>query len=205
MSNNINTCIFAAFQQKKEEEKKETSFAVQVDDSIGFCLSELLKTVNKYKKVDFLKADSLVSKGDILVFTKDDVRVTSVSSYLMHSRLDIPVYSLVNDYFEIVSKVEKLYKKNLPHKECEGCPYYKTSREIRDIFFDGDFISSDEKVSVFNNFVKIGYDTYDIYKKNNTKVVNIDNIIYEVIKNNKNKCFKKDSNCLKKLCHAICG
>jgi hypothetical protein len=203
MKPNIKGCIFSATFKQQREDNNHKEFIVEIDTHDEDYLESLLNVVNKYKDVNIWKANK-VRYGDFLVFTNKNI-------YVKRNNIYGKSYSLVLDYYKIKSLVEELYKKdsnNLPHKDCKDCPYYKSAKRNleKDILFDGDFIDIDEKLSIFNNFVKIGYDTYDIYNERGKKYVDIDDNEYEVIVND---IFfvppKKESICSKvKKCLKIC-
>jgi len=206
-SNNIKGCIYfkQKSQQKEEQQEKNSSkeFVVEVDDCEGDYLSALLDVINKYKGVNFFAANT-IRCGDFLVFTKNDIKIRkNWCSFCGKS------YSLIYDYYKIKDLVKKLYKKddNLPCDECKNCPYYKSARRnMKEVLFDGEFIDIDEKVSIFNNFVKIGFDTFDIFHKHGKNLVDIDDDTYEVIVNDIFiKPSKKESFCSKvKKCLKLC-
>jgi hypothetical protein len=201
MKPNIERCIFSIVQQKnKDKESKE--FVVEVDDCIGDYLESLLNIIEKHNSrgVNLRKASN-IDFGDLLVFTKNEIYIKK--NYVSNSK----VYSLVSDYYKIKEMIKNLYKDNLdnlPHKDCKNCPYYKSGKKFaKQILFDNEYIDIDEKVSIFNNFVKIGYDTFDI--KND--LVNINGTIYEVVTNDIFvKSPKKESLCsqIMKKCLKMC-
>ncbi len=196
MKINLEKCIFSMIQQK--ENIKE--FIVEVDDCLGEYLESLLNVIEKYndKGVNLRKANT-IEYGDFLVFTKNQVYIKK--NYVCTSN---KIYSLVSDYYKIKDLIKKLYKNNsdcLPYKACKNCPYYKLGKRVlKDILFDGEFIDVDEKVSVFNNFVKIGYDTYDIYTHHGKDLVEIDGIIYEI---KSNDIFVKPVRKEKSICNKL--
>jgi hypothetical protein len=199
MKNNIEISICPIIQQKEEKKDSSKEFIVKVDDFIGDYLESLLNVIDKYnnKGVNFNVANR-IETGDYIIFTKKGV-------YVKEQVYENKILSLVCDYYKVVDKIKNLYSNQdcLPHKECKDCPYYKSGKKniIKDILYDGEYISNKEKVSIFNNFVKIGYDTYNIRKNNK---VEIDNNIYEVsivdifIKPKKESICSKVCKCLKK-------
>jgi len=210
MKTNFNKCIFS-IQQDKENNKKEEQpreFIVEIDDPGTDYLESLLNIIEKYNKrgIDIRKANS-IEYGDFLVFTKNDIRLRKNNLFCNK------VLSLVGDYYKIENLIKKLYKddRNLPSEACNNCPYYKSAKKrnfTKEILIDGDFIDVDEKISVFNNFIKIGYDTYDIYDHKGKDIVDIDGTIYEVTTTDfVVKPPKKESFCSKikkNLCLKLC-
>ena len=205
---NFEGCIF--MMQQEENKKESNEFIVEVSDCGGSYISSLLNIINKRHSdgVDY-KAAKAIEYGDYLVFTKTNIYIKDGNKY-NPSKCN-KILDLIDDYYEIENLIKKLYKKSsdyLSHNDCKKCPYYKASkRQMKSVLFDGDFVDFDEKVSIFNNFVKIGYDQYDIKDKGGKSFVNIGDSIYEVISNDIFFKPKKESICskLKKKCIKICS
>jgi hypothetical protein len=180
MELNIEAFIFPIYQEKEKNNSMLQEFIVEVDDPIGYYLESLLNIIEKYNNRGVnLKTANKIEYNDCIKFTKNDIILLN-RNYNCNK-----IYSLVNDYNKIVELIKNLYKKNSTDNSYKNCPYYKNNKKstTENIFFDGVFINKNEKVSIFNNFVKIGYNTFDIYTHHNRDFVEINNNIYEIISN----------------------
>lgn len=144
---------------KSKEEKTPETFVVVVDDPIGYYLSEVVNTITEKIKMINLTA---IEKGDYLVFSKNKIELSDNMLEVAIAVGNAPVYSLVGDHGKVMKAVKAFVKANEPKKK-EFCPC--ACEAPRSIYYDGEWLNCEEKVSIFTTFVKIGYRTYPI--KNN--------------------------------------
>ena len=186
MRNNL--IIELVFQEKSH--KLPNEFVVEIDDCGSLYTKSLLNIIKKHVEIKKSTAKN-IEYGDHLVFVKDDVYVEENNSAVR--RLNLPEYSLVQQYESVEKLVNNFFKNVFISKKknhntfdfCALCPFATfcpaTSKVKDDFIYDGDYVSVDEKVSIFYNFVKVGYDQYDIYlTKSGKERVNIEDETFEI-------------------------
>jgi hypothetical protein len=160
-------------------------FAVKIDD----CGSLYLKSL-----INILKTKSVINKtalqnletGDTVVFTKNEVYVEDCVCTNLGS--NITKLSLVKDYSKVEKSIDNFFKNVFKKVEkpscCDYCKLQPTCFNTnKDRIYDGQYISIEEKVSIMYNFVKVGYEQYDIVELcNGKKYVTIEDEEFEVKK-----------------------
>jgi len=172
------------FKVAKEEIKKD--FVVLINDYGTFYTKALLDIIRKnYKNgVDENLANRL-ENGDYLFFIKDTVKVYDGKGGSSIPYTDgLRVYCLSSEFSTIKGLIEKNNK-----TKCEFCPFSMfNKRKSNNRIYDGDVINVEEKVSIFSNFVKIGYDTYPIFGETpifpffDEEYVSIEGEMYKVVR-----------------------
>jgi hypothetical protein len=161
MINIIELSVLSFLTETPKKEQLAKEFVVKVNDRGPLYIPALVKLINKYNKVA-----AKIKYGDYLVFkTKEVYRETSSNDVI---DLDLPIYKLSDDFKKIEKLInnffENVYK---PATTCDICDYCPFSTKCRrdTIIRDGEWVSSrkEEKVTIFNNYVKVGYDQYDIH------------------------------------------
>lgn len=184
--------VLAAFTQVENNLPKE--FAINVDDRGQLYLKSLIEMMKKNISVNNNTVKK-VKYGDIIVFADNDV--TREDNYREVVRRGIPILSLVTEYDKVEKAVKNFFKnvyKPVKINPCVGCPMFGLCAELQkaesksNIIYNGEYISVDEKVSIFYNFVKVGYDQYDIYEVFGSKFVDIEDEVFQV---KTDRCGKK--------------
>lgn len=187
-------------------------FAVYVDDKGRMYINALEKIIRKYVSTNSNTVKS-TKIGSVIIFGDNNV---ILGNKYDAAEAGLRTMSLSKEYDQIVKYVENYFENiyNPIPKVCQNCPLAALCEErlsqinfctkntnttpqrrnINEIIFDGDFVSMDEKVSIFNNFVKIGYDQYDIIEFLDKKVVEIEGILFEIGISNGRKALKSIAN-----------
>jgi len=194
----ILTSILISKDKKKEEPKE---FVVKMNDSVpGIYTNSILNVIKKNTNID----EEVLETNDYLVFKKNgDIDITDDYTEIYNYKL----FYLIQDYSKVESAIEAFFKNNKKEVKCpllnicpdhnnfHGCNICEHSRnqqsnkkvETKKDFcsnnkkiYDGQFVTAKEKVRIFYNFVKIGYDTYDITTIGNEEYVNIEGDLYTV-------------------------
>jgi hypothetical protein len=159
-------------------------FAVKIDDAGSLYLRSLISILEDKIVIDKSKLQRLET-GDTIVFTKEEVYVEECACTV--SSLRIPKLSLVNNYSKVVKSIENFFKNVFRSKSksncckctCVECTCANTNRKDR--IYDGQYISLEEKVSIMYNYVKVGYEQYDIIELcNGKKYVAIEGEEFEI-------------------------
>jgi hypothetical protein len=152
--------------------KFPTEFAVKIDDCGTMYLQSLVNILKTKSPIDKSQLNRL-EKGDTVVFTKNEVYVEDCPCAV--SNLRVTKLSLVKDYIKVAKSIENFFDKVFKSKKqqnncCEYCPLQSTCSNTReDRIYDGQYITLEEKVSIMYNFVKVGYEQYDIVSLCNGK------------------------------------
>ncbi len=171
--------------------KLPTEFAIEIDDRGELYLQSLTNILRDIKRIDKVALRRL-EYGDTIVFTKNEVYVET--NPRIASKLRITTLSLVNDYNKIEKTIKNFFKNTFVGKTkeepncCKYCPLKSTCyNKHDDRIYDGQYISVEEKVSIMYNFVKVGYDQYDIVNLFGNQVVTIEDELFEVKKDRNGK------------------
>ena len=166
--------VIANIEQPAEKLAKE--FVVKVNDRGSLYergekhllyKDELIKLINKYEKTNRDVANK-IKYGTYIIFKKNRVTTTNVANEAYD--YELPVYSLVEDNKKVVKTVknffENVYEEDIKTTVCGCCPLYALGicdgSDNEEIIWDGQFINVEEKVTIFDSFVKVGYSTYKI-------------------------------------------
>lgn len=173
-------------------------FIVKVNDRGPLYSKELIKLIEKYRQVNG-SATKYVKFGNYVIFEKSGVSVETDANEAADLRL--PIYKLADRYDTVVKLVNNFFQ-NVYKPKTTGCPFagtmvcaacpfsnYKTKKKEPTIIRDGHFVNVEEKVSIMYNFVKIGYDQYDIIEDwlTGTRLVEIEGNIFKVKSDYKGK------------------
>jgi hypothetical protein len=185
------------------EPKMPEKFAVYVDDKGRMYKDALVKVIGKYVNTNSNTIKN-TKIGSVIIFGNNDI----VLAYKYDAiEAGLRTMSLSEEFEQIVKYIENYFENiyNPILKACQNCPLATLCgictkntnvnntkhSNVNKIIFDGDFISMDEKVSIFNNFVKVGYDQYDITNLFGKEVVEIEGILFAVGTSNGRKALKK--------------
>jgi hypothetical protein len=186
MENVIFSIFTTTFQNTVPTLAKE--FAVRIDDRGDLYLKSLTAIMKKFININN-KVVKNIEFGDYILFTKADV--LHEDNYYKVIKSGIKILSLTSEYSNVEKHVVNYFKNVYsPKKEvtislCDFCPFADLCskpepKKAEDIIYDGDFVNVSEKVSIFYNFVKVGYDQYDIYDLFGSKYVNIEGDLLEI-------------------------
>ena len=172
----------------KKEEPKIKNFIIFIDDMLGLYKNSLMFQLKKHSKNFNDNAVKNVKYGSYLYIhdKKADI-MYDVRDLVFQG---IPMLSLVKDYEKISNLLEEVYidkKDNLP-LVCKNCPLNTICGILKDLVeeekplkvYDGEFISVEEKVQIFTNYVKVGYDTYPLFMYKNKVVFKTEDAVFEV-------------------------
>jgi hypothetical protein len=185
------------------EPKMPEKFAVYVDDKGRMYKDALVKVIGKYVNTNSNTIKN-TKIGSVIIFGNNDI----VLAYKYDAiEAGLRTMSLSEEFEQIVKYIENYFENiyNPIPKACQNCPLATLCgictkninvnntkhSNVNKIIFDGDFISMDEKVSIFNNFVKVGYDQYDITDLFGKEVVEIEGVLFAVGISNGRKALKK--------------
>jgi len=170
--------------------KLPKEFAVKIDDCGTMYLESLINILKTKSQVNKSQLNRL-EKGDTVVFTKKEVYVEdnpfSVAS-LRTTKL-----SLVKDYYKVEKAINNFFKNEFVGSKkqyncCNGCPFEPIcSNNNTDRIYDGQYITMEEKVSIMYNFVKVGYEQYDIVSFLGKQVITIEDELFEIKKDRNGK------------------
>jgi hypothetical protein len=183
-------------------EKLPEEFAILLDGPFS-SVNDIFNIIDDNANLD-LKQVGRVTEDDIILFTKNDIRVLNDTENIL---FDV-VYSKVKKYktskdLVIIKKVlnnffNNVFTKNKNNKKYDqpipttwvGVLVYDDinedwKREVKKHdttrYYDGQQLNVEEKISIFSNFVKVGYDAYEIYETClGTRLVKIGKTVYEV-------------------------
>jgi hypothetical protein len=188
----INFNLFAAMVANilDVEPKMPEKFAVYVDDKGRMYINALAKVMEKYTSINSNTVKN-TKIGSVIIFGDNNV---VLGNKYDAAEAGLRTMSLSKEYEQIVKFVENYFENiyNPIPKVCQDCPLAvlcglctkvtntPQRRNINETIFDGDFVSMDEKVSIFNNFVKIGYDQYNITNLFGVEVVKIEGVLFAV-------------------------
>lgn len=183
--NNLFSLIISLLASEKEfnpvdllnKEEKGIKFAIKNTDLIGLYSEALLSRIAANTKI---KDNTKWNYGSYLVFSADDIVVAKGYERVPYK---IKVYDVIEDYENI--PLESYFKYDFKKDEkslnckgcaCEDCPFKakRKSYDERRVVYNGTWINSEEKVTIFNNFVKIGYDTFTIRNIKGVKFIQLD-------------------------------
>jgi hypothetical protein len=154
MKNIIEVSVCPIFQQKEEKKKSTEEFIVKVDDCVGDYLESLLNIIDTHNKrgVNFYKANN-IEYGDYISFTKNDVRIFDkhICPFSFGKTKCRSIYSLVDDYSTIKSKVKDLFE----NKECKNCPYYKVAKKEQQSNIVEKLLKKQHDIIVIDSFVEV--------------------------------------------------
>jgi len=193
---NVSDILSALVQNKKELPKE---FIVKMNDTVpGIFTNDILSKIKKHVDID----TEILEQNDYLIFKNGDIKITDNAWEVARATNNHLVYHLTSDYSKVVDLIENFFKNT--KKQNTKCPNYcdccttcviahnckqQSDKKIegkKDIFgddkriYDGQFITTKEKVSIYYNFVKIGYDTYNIITLDGKEYVNIEGDLYTV-------------------------
>jgi len=209
-ANLIDSAILSSYLLSEATKKLETEyipqeFIVSIDDiSNGV---KLIDIIENNTSLNIRKYD--VSLGDYILFVKDDIRLLDIykdfNSIFREGRKHLTlknnytkVKEIVNNFFRYVFTPKKknvvttiINSGGIPGLnninpftafEFATSPIKSTYiPKISGLYYDGDRLNVDEKISIFNNFVKVGYDAYEIFETIlGEKVVKIGKSIYSI-------------------------
>lgn len=180
-----------------EPKKLDKEFVVKINDRGTKYIDALVELIEDYKPV-LGKVAKKIKFGTYISFEKNQVSVLTDSNELDELE-DLNVYKLVENF----SKVEKLVKNffNNVYQEkkttsCDSCPLKPIcdaldileeiqalpKKRVNNIILDGEYITVEEKVSIFTNHVKIGYEQFKIRENRftGTKYVTIEGLKFYV-------------------------
>jgi len=180
MKNFVEAALLLVFQEPTKS-VLDKEFVIKVNTRDDDAIDDLINLIKKYvsTKNNVIRD---ICYGDYLVFTKNDVRLETNDDKV--ADLDINIYKVNGNY----SKIEKLIKNffnNVYHSKkssdkCEYCPF-RTKRNNSNIIRDGQYVRMSERVNIGWNYVKVGYETYDIYNNRKGNFVNIEGEKFEVL------------------------
>lgn len=181
------TDLLFVFTEQKSSPKLPKEFTVEIDDRGELYLQSLTNFLKTYSRVD-KSALRKLEYGDTIVFTPKEVYVET--DIRKASKLKLVSLSLVNDYNKVEKAVRNFFtnvfvgKSNDMPSCCKNCPFSTTCyKKDNTIIYDGEYISVEEKVSIMYNFVKVGYDQYDIITTySGQQLVTIEDELFEVKK-----------------------
>lgn len=205
--------LFLGVELAPPAKKFATEFIIDIDDRSNAYLSSLLTTINGYSELD-RKITSGIKYGDSLLFNTSGVNLLTESEDSLHYLYQTKRIGIVAKYTDAIDHVKNFFKNVYvaPKKVTTTyfCPFSCVAQEkpkevtVLDLLngilniksepktpskiYDGDRISVKEKVSIFNNFVKVGYEVYSIHTIRGDEYVVIGDITYEVNRT----CFGKD-------------
>jgi hypothetical protein len=154
MKNIIEISVCPIYQQKEEKKESTKEFIVKMDDCVGDYLESLLtfvdKHTQKYDGINFRKVNRIIEYGDYILFTKDDVRIFDKS--ICPFSFGKTIYSLVDEYYTIKSKVKDLFNNN-GYKEC---PYYKAAKKEKEqSSIVEKFLKKQHDIIVIDSFIEV--------------------------------------------------
>lgn len=148
------------FGNKEDEVDVRKAFCRLADT---FLPGNFLRRVGDYNAVEFVKKDEDTIE---IIYHNENVDYLIVNE-MSNLNLD-NLFILKSEYDKVVDRFLKL----VDYKKREE----KKSPTLGKLVFDGDLVSIKEKVSIFDDFVKIGYGIYKIVGG----YVNIKGTIYQV-------------------------
>lgn len=166
-------------------DKLPETFAIEVDDKGSLYLKSLMNLFKKYISID-TETIKNTEFGDVIFFGNNNIRRTNIVEAVF---ANVTILSLVKDYNKVEKYVINFFENVYvaPKKPvCKNCPLFGLgymfdhTRQDNSVIYDGTVISVDEKVSIMYNFVKIGYDQYDIINIFGRKLVDLEGTTYEV-------------------------
>lgn len=190
LSEAITRIIPSEFKSNAKKVKKELPFVVlNSDNDYGFYVKRLVRELQRYDLIEqpkVLRKKSLknIESGDIIVFGDNlgsidyDYRVETNARNLDH--LDgrtFKAYDLINDFDKVIKRLRKYVAENseehllvkdnddsvsVTNIEVEVNVSAKRPKYVTPVALLLNKVS-EEKVTIFDNWVKIGYNQYDIY------------------------------------------
>jgi ABC-type proline/glycine betaine transport system ATPase subunit len=188
----------AGYFNTPKAEKLPEEFAILLDGPFS-SVDDIFNIIDDNANLD-LKQVNRVTEDDIILFTKNDIRVLNDTENILfdvvHSKVKkyktskdfIIIKKVLNNFFNNVftkKKNNKKYDQPIP-TICVGALTYNDINEAflsydKTRYYDGQQLNVEEKISIFTNFVKVGYDAYEIYETClGTKLVKIGKTVYEV-------------------------
>ena len=188
----------AGYFNTPKAEKLPEEFAILLDGPFS-SVDDIFNIIDDNANLD-LKQVGRVTEDDIILFTKNDIKVLNDTENIL---FDV-VHSKVKKYktskdLVIIKKVlnnffNNVFTKNKNNKKWVGVLVYDDNkfnineawkREVKNHdttrYYDGQQLNVEEKISIFSNFVKVGYDAYEIYETClGTRLVKIGKTVYEV-------------------------
>lgn len=174
--------------------KLPNEFAISVDDQGKSYTRSLVSLLKEYITVD---SDTVKNTtfGDVILFKNNNVKLVNIFEAAFNN---VPILSLVKDYIKVERYVtnffENVYIAPKKANACTFCPIANLcglnigkfcidkpiNHSDNRIIYDGSVISVDEKVQIMYNFVKIGYDQYDIVNFFGRQFVDLEGTTYEI-------------------------
>lgn len=209
---NYLTSVILLQQKKQKTEKKQKQLKIErgTENSLNIIVDttprEVIRFLSKVRKLfpglTIQKAANSAQIGDILTIgstkQKEDITLLSTKG---KSLVVLPYddYYLSNDVSKILRHIEYYYESRyeLACQDCDykyDCPLYEEEERVEDrkvceVVFDGQFINNSEKVSIFKDIVKIGYNFYEIKKHMGEKVIFVGDNIYKISADKNNNKF----------------
>lgn len=188
----------AGYFNTPKAEKLPEEFAILLDGPFS-SVDDIFNIIDDNANLD-LKQVGRVTEDDIILFTKNDIKVLNDTENILfdvvHSKVKkyktskdlVIIKKVLNNFFNNVFTKNKNNKKwvgvlvyddnkfNINEAWKRGVKNHDTTR-----YYDGQQLNVEEKISIFSNFVKVGYDAYEIYETClGTRLVKIGKTVYEV-------------------------
>jgi len=186
----INDIILGLFvnAQQHEERLFPKEFEIILDDRTN--ARRLFSLINSYISLNDVKERAELD--DVITFKKDDI-------YLHEgSRCGI-YFSVRREYSYIEQLLRNFFKTFIPKKKkiepiqvVLGCPFMSSglmgcattpinNTRLSNRYYDGDILNLEEEIHIFPDFVKVGFELYEIWSTDyNTKIVKIGRSTYKV-------------------------
>lgn len=175
------------------EQKLPEVFAIEMNDYIGLYKKSILSLIKKYSSKFDKEVEGKIQFCDTLIFDKKGVSLEK--NYLRVVQAGIPTFKLIANYDVAVASVANFFENVYNPNPCVTCPLQglcgllgllnEEPKENR--IYDGTRLDVSEKVQIFTNFVKIGYDQYDIHFIFGKKYTRIEGDLYEIKTDNQGK------------------
>lgn len=157
-------------------------------------IKSLLKEVAKYPKLQeaskaFWNATSISKAqfGDTIIFGDApegfvyDIRVEKDLNFAQAICKDKRVYDLIGEWSNVKKAISKYYTSNYPTKRSTSSPCVNVTVKVNVNTTPIKRQKSWEKVTIFHNFVKVGFDQFDILvDKKEKKYVIIDDDLFRI-------------------------
>ena len=185
---NLIEVVTVTLEPKKEEPKFPKAFAIEIDDVLGLYKLSLLNRIKKATSKFDKNIANKINYGDYLVFSEKGVELEKDFRNLLFK--GTPVIKLVKDFEKAYDTVENFFTNVYKPKTspCDNCPLAAVCKAALGMIekqepikvYDGEFISVEEKVQIFTNYVKVGYDTYPLFMYKNKVVFKTEDAVFEV-------------------------
>lgn len=166
----------AAYFNAPKAEKLPEEFAILLDGPFS-SVDDIFNIIDDNANLD-LKQVGRVTEDDIILFTKNDIKVLNDTENILfdvvHSK--VKKYKTSKDLVIIKKVLNNFFNDDINEAWKREVKKHDTTR-----YYDGQQLNVEEKISIFTNFVKVGYDAYEIYETYlGTKLVKIGKTVYEV-------------------------